>query len=140
MTSFTTRYGDPAVDYKGAHLWGHSRHAGTVVSIGGRLDAWNVDLVTGTTLHYVADDSPFVLDLSAVSEFTPAAIRLITAVADRCAQTGVLWALVASAAVSRRGGLTGYPVASSVAEAEHLFDEILLGRRRGLASLHRRTA
>lgn len=142
MTSFTTRYGDPAIDYKGAHLFGHSRHTAMVVSIGGRLDAWNVDLVTGTALHYISGDSPYILDLSAVTAFTPAALRLVDAAGERCTQTGVLWALVASEAVTRRiagnrtaDGEAGYPIAASVAEAEHLFDDIILGRRRGVASL-----
>lgn len=108
-----------------------------VVSVGGRLDARNVDLVTGTALHYISGDSPFILDLSGVTAFAPAAVRLIEAAAERCSGTGVLWALVAGEAVARRivGGGAGYPVAASVAEAEHLFDDIILGRRLGLASL-----
>ena len=87
MTSFTSRYGNPAVDHKGAHLWAYRRHGATVVAVRGRLDAGNVARVTDSALRFIAADSRIVLDLSAVSAFTPRALRLIDAVDQRCATT-----------------------------------------------------
>jgi len=39
MTSFTSRYGDPAAEHSGAHLWAHRRHGATVIAVRGRIDA-----------------------------------------------------------------------------------------------------
>ena len=144
MTSYTSRYGNPAVDYKGAHIWAHVRHTAKVVTVAGRVDAANVDGVTAFVLHCVVAHSPFVLDLGAVSAFTPAAVRLLSAVDERCSQLGADWALVASNAVSRRlrarAGEVSYPVVSSTAGAEHHFDDDILARRRMLLPLLSRTA
>lgn len=144
MTSFTSRYGNPARDFKGAHLWAYCRHGATVVAVSGRVDAANVDDVTESVLRTAAGGSPLVLDLTGVTVFTPRAMGLITALDQRCLTTGLTWALVPSEAVSRRlrgrSDDAALPVIGSVAEAEHRFDEAILRRRGFLRPLLRRTA
>lgn len=144
MTSFTSRYGNPAVDYKGAHVRAHFRHVATVAAISGRIDASNVDQVTDYVKRFVLADQPFVLDLSGVDSFTPQALRLLFAVDDRCSVVGVDWAVVGSDAVTRRLRIRNndilFPVVASVAEAEHEFDDAILNRRRFLLPLLSKTA
>ncbi|WP_328356341.1 STAS domain-containing protein [Mycobacterium sp. NBC_00419] len=144
MTSFTSRYGNPAVDYKGAHVRAHFRHVATVAAISGRIDASNVDQVTDYVKRFVLADQPFVLDLSGVDSFSPQALRLLFAVDDRCSVVGVDWAVVGSDAVTRRLRIRNndilFPVVASVAEAEHEFDDAILNRRRFLLPLLSKTA
>ncbi|MCX2929526.1 anti-anti-sigma factor [Mycobacterium sp. CVI_P3] len=143
MTSFTSRYGNPAVDYQGAHIRAHSRHMATVVAVSGRIDSANVDDVTGYAKRLILADMPFVLDLSGVSSFTPQSIRLLCDIDDICASVGVEWAVVASDAVNRRlrrDSDVVFPVVGSVAEAEHEFDDAILNRRRMLLPLLSKSA
>ena len=144
MTSFTSRYGDPAVDHKGAHLWAYRRHGVTVVAVRGRIDAANAERVRDYAVRFVAADSRLVVDLSAVSTFTPRGLSVLDAVEERCALAGVDWTLVPGDAVSRRlrtrAEYAALPVIDSVAAAEHQFDEAILRRRRFLLPLLGRTA
>lgn len=141
MTSFTSRYGNPADDYKGAHIWAQCRHTATVVAVAGRIDARNVDHVIARSLRVISGDSPFVLDLSGVTTFTPAALKLLTAVDDHCATLGAAWALVAGDAVAHRiPRRAEFAMLDTVAEAEHRFDDAILRRRGLLLPLLRRTA
>jgi anti-anti-sigma factor len=142
MTSFTSRYGNPARDFKGAHVRAHCRHGATVVTVSGRVDAGNVDPLTESVLRAVAAGSRLVLDLTGVTTFTPRAMGLLHAVDERCLTAGVDWALVPSDAVARRlrPDLAPLPVIASVAEAEHRFDDEILRRRGGLLPFLRRTA
>ena len=141
MTSFTSRYGNPARDFKGAHVWAHCRHGATVVTVSGRVDAGNVDPITESALRAVAAGSRLVLDLTGVTAFTPRAMGLLNAVDERCLNAGVDWALVPSEAVARRlRPDAALPVIASVAEAEHRFDDEILRRRGRLVSFLRRTA
>ena len=141
MTSFTSRYGNPADDYKGAHIWAQCRHTATVVAVTGKVDARNVDHVIARTVRVIGEESPFVLDLSGVMTFTPAALRLLTAVDDHCAAIGAQWALVAGEAVIQRiPRRVEFPMLDTVAEAEHRFDDAILRRRGLLLPLLRRTA
>ena len=142
MTSFTSRYGNPARDFKGAHIWAHCRHGATVVAISGRVDAGNVERITESVLRAVASGSRLVLDLTGVTAFTPRATGLLTAVDERCMTAGVDWALVPSEAVTRRlrADSAPLPVIASVAQAEHQFDDEILRRRGGLLPFLRRTA
>ena len=94
MTSFTSRYGNPAVDYKGAHVRAHFRHAATGVAISGRVDASNADWVAECVNRFVLADKPFVLDLTGVDACTPQAVRLLFEVDDRCNTSEVDWAVV----------------------------------------------
>ena len=133
MTSFTSRYGNPARDFKGAHLWAYCRHGATVVAISGRVDAANVAPVTESAVRAISAGSRLVVDLTGVMAFTPRAVDLLAAIDEHCLASGVDWALVPSAAVTRRLGSRAdvLPVIGSVAEAEHQFDEAVL-RRRGV--------
>ena len=130
MTSFTSRYGNPAADYQGAHIRALHRHGATVVAVSGRVDARNLTRVTDQITSFVLADTPFVLDLGAVTSFTSRAAGLLDAVEARCAAAGVSWALIPGDAVaSRVRDLADLPVAATVAEAEHQFDEALQKRR-----------
>lgn len=144
MTSFTSRYGNPARDFKGAHLWAFCRHGATVVAVSGRVDAGNVAPVSDSVVRAVSTGSRLVLDLTGVTSFTPRAVELLTALDRHCVDAGVDWALVPSAAVAKRlgsnSGTDALPVIGSVAEAEHEFDEALLRRRGVLLPWLRRTA
>ena len=144
MTSFTSRYGEPAADYRGAHVRAHRRHGATVVAVSGRVDARNLDRVADHASRFILPDAPFVLDLSAVTEFTPKAVDLLDIVDQRCAAAGVDWALVPGLAAVRRmrgrAGASALPVIASVARAEHEFDDAVLKRRRLLLPLLGRTA
>lgn len=142
MTSFTSRYGNPAQDFKGAHVWAHCRHGSTVVAVSGRVDAGNVTLISESALRAVPTDSRFVLDLTGVTAFTPRATTLLNAVDERCLGIGIEWALVPSQAVTRRlqSEDVPMPVIASVAEAEHRFDDEIRRRRGGVFPFLRRTA
>ncbi|MCV7178017.1 STAS domain-containing protein [Mycolicibacterium sphagni] len=143
MTSFTSRYGNPATDYKGAHIRAHSRHVATVVAVSGRIDSANVDHIAECAKRLVLADKPFVLDLAGVSSFTPQSIRLLCDIDDACSSVGAEWAVVASDAVNRRlrrDSDVVFPVVGSVAEAEHEFDDAILSRRRMLLPLLSKTA
>lgn len=144
MTSFISRYGNPAADYDGAHVRGWFRHGATVVSVSGRIDASNVDRVSDYAKRFILDDKPFVLDLSAVDAFAPQAFKLLSGVDDKCLTEGVEWAMVAGDAVSRqlraRSDEALLPLVGSVAEAEREFDGALMRRRRMLLPLLGNTA
>lgn len=144
MTSFTSRYGDPAADYAGAHIWAHSRHTATVVSIAGRVDATNVEDLIAHITRLSAPGTPLVLDLSGVTAFPRPAVRLLETLTDRFSHAGVQWALVPGAAVARRlatlSGEVLLPIVASAVEAEHDFDDAVLRRRRLLLPLLRKSA
>ena len=141
MTAFTTRYGDPAHDGHGAHMWAYERHSCTVVAVSGRIDGANVAEVIDYAAHFATAGAPIVLDLSGVTSATPNCVRLLHAVAD-CADAG--WALVAGDAVRERlrgrDGEIVVPLVDSVAHAEHDFDEATTARRRAVLPLLGRTA
>lgn len=144
MTSFTSRYGEPAADFQGAHIRAHRRHGATVVTVSGRVDARNLAQVAERATRFVLADTPFVLDLSGVTAFTPKAVALFDVVDARCATVGVDWVVVPGAAVTRqmrgRPDASTLPVIDSVAAAEHQFDDAVLKRRRMLLPLLRKTA
>ena len=142
MTSFTSRYGNPAADYAGAHIWAHCRHSTTVVTIAGRVDTANHTDLTDHITRFITAGTPLVLDLSGVTAFAAPAVELIDTVAHRCAAAGVDWALVPGKAVSRAllGGDPAIPVVASTAEAEHTVDDAIQRRRRMLLPLMRKTA
>ncbi len=142
MTSFTSRYGNPALDYKGAHVRAYCRHGATVIAVSGRVDAGNVERVTESTCRVVTAGTRVVLDLSGVSAFTPRATQLLSTFDRHCLTIDVDWALVPSDAVARRMhvDLTALPVIGTVAAAEHQFDDAILRRRGLLMPMLRRTA
>ncbi len=58
MTSFTSRYGNPAVDYKGAHVRAHFRHVATVSPRSAAASTpSNVDHLTDFVQRFVLADS-----------------------------------------------------------------------------------
>ncbi len=141
MTSFTSRYGNPADDYRGAHIWTHCRHSTTVVAVAGTVDAANIGHIGEHVGRFVGSGTPLVLDLSGVTNCTPDAVGLFDAIDRHCGQAGVQWALVAGDPVTRYlGGRAEYPVAGSVTEAEQWFDDAVLARRRGLLPLFAKSA
>lgn len=144
MTSFTSRYGNPAQEYVGARLWVHERHGCTVLAVSGHVDGTNVAEIINCARRAAAATATLVLDLSAVSACTPNAVRLLRAVDEDCAQRGGRWALVPSDAVLQRlrgrDGSLAVPLADSVAHAEHQFDAAVTARRRMLLPLLGRTA
>lgn len=144
-TQFTSRYGDPARDYRGAHTRAHERHGCVVVAVRGHLDGGNIDHVIAYALRFAtATGLPFVLDLSAVTSCTPNCVRLMRAVDDECGEAGVPWALVPSTSVRQRlrgrDGHLAIPVIDSVSHAEHAFDDAIAARRRAVLPLLGRTA
>lgn len=142
MTSFTSRYGDLAVDYRGAHAWAYLRHAATIVAIKGRIDSANVERLTEYALRFVTADRPFALDLTGLTSLTAGAAPLLAGIADRCGAAGTGWVLVAGESVQRRlsealseADVASLPLVATLAEAEHQFDEAIQSRRRALLSL-----
>ena len=144
MTSFISRYGNPAADYDDAHVRGWFRHGATVVSVSGGIDASNVERVSEYAKRFILADKPFVLDLSAVETFAPQAFRLLSAIDEQSLAEGVEWAMVPGDAVSRqlraRSDEALLPLVGSVAEAEREFDGALMRRRRMLLPLLGNTA
>lgn len=144
MTSFTSRYGNPAHDVRGAHLWAYERHGCTVLTVSGRIDGGNVDAILEFVHRVSADGPSLVLDLAGVSACTPNCVRLLQNVEQSCVERGGMWALVASDAVRERltgrDGSLNVPLYDSVAHAEHDFDEEVTTRRRLLLPLLKRSA
>ncbi|GBE68104.1 sulfate transporter [Mycobacterium sp. MFM001] len=143
-SSFTPRYGSPAIDCAGAQVRAQCRHLATVVTISGAIDAMNVERVTEYSRHFVLSDKPIVLDLSGVDCLASEGIRLLYRIDDDCRTAGVEWALVASPAVSRVLQITNdegmFPVAESAHEALHYFADAIAARRRLLMPLLHKTA
>jgi anti-anti-sigma regulatory factor len=140
MTSFTSRYGNPAVEFGSARLWAHERHGCVVVAAVGRIDARNLADVTAYAGRYITRGAAFVLDLSRVTVFTAGAAPLPQTIDEQCSAAGVDWALVGSEPVLRRLGDRAMPLIDSVAHAEHHFDDAVTARRRMLLPLLGRTA
>lgn len=144
MTSFTSRYGNPAHDFRGAHVWAYERHGCTVLTITGRIDGGNVDEIMAYVRRITVDGPSLVLDLSGVTSCTPNCVRLLHSVDMACVERGGQWALVAGDAVrerlSGRDGSLSVPLYDSVAQAEHDFDEEVIARRHLLLPLLRRSA
>ncbi len=144
MTSFTSKYGNPAADFQGAHVRARHRHGSIVVAVSGRIDGRNLAHVKDYVSRFILAETPFVLDLSAVTAFTSTATGLFDAIDTRCAAAGVDWAVipgeVVAARLRGRGGAAELPVIGSVAEAEHQFDDAVLKRRRMLLPLLRKSA
>lgn len=144
MTSFTSRYGNPAHDFRGAHIWAQERHGCTVLTVSGRIDGANVDDILEWARPLSAGAPNLVLDLSSVTVCTPNCIRLLREIDALCAKRNGQWALVAGDAVRHRlrsrDGSLSVPLADSVAQAEHHFDDAVTARRRLVLPLLGRTA
>jgi anti-anti-sigma regulatory factor len=135
-------YGNPGVDCGGAEFRAQSRHLATLFTIGGAIDAKNVDSLYAHGGSLVLSDTALVLDLSGVTSFAAEGVALLSRVDEACRVARIEWALVASRAVSDRLGCYDerYPFASSVSEALHRFAVGIFARRRALLPILTNTA
>lgn len=131
------RCGNPADDDSagdGPRMRAHCRHAATVVTISGDVDAANIDCASDFATRYVAVGNAVIIDLSGVTLFAAPSISMLFAVDEACATAGVQWALVPGRAVSRVMRLTdcdaALPTASSLPEAERQLGDLTRARRR----------
>lgn len=133
-------------DCCGAQIRAHYRHLATVVTIRGEIDAVNVDRVSQYVRRFVLGNDPLVLDLSGVSDFSPAGISLLGTLDEDCWAAGVQWTLVPSPAVIEVLGDGGdedepmFPVARSVHEALHNLADAIVSRRQLVLPLIAKTA
>jgi len=136
-------------DCSGAQIRAHYRHLATVVTIRGEIDAVNVDRVGQYVRRFVLGNDPLVLDLTGVSDFSPAGISLLCLLDEDCWVAGVQWTLVASPAVLEVLGDGGgsdqddepmFPVAPSVHDALRNLADAIVSRRQLVLPLIRKTA
>lgn len=140
---FTSRYGNPTLEFGGAQLRAHTRHVATVVTITGTIDEANIDRVADRAKRFLFTDKPVIVDLSGVNSFTPQGVPVLTAFGEQCQEAGVEWTLVLSEAVAeqlRAQSVDDVPVADSVAQALHEFDDEILNIRSVLLPLLRKSA
>jgi anti-anti-sigma regulatory factor len=124
------RYGNPLLDCHGAQLRAQCRQLATVVTVSGRVDAKNIEAVSAQARRFIIAEKPFVLDMSAVDSCGALVIPFLRMVDDQCRMVGVEWALVPSAAVTRRLRDDEFVTTASVPDAlEHFADEIHTRRR-----------
>jgi anti-anti-sigma factor len=142
MTTAITRRGDATFDYGGATIRAHSHHLATVVTVRGEIDAVNGDQVSAYVRRFVLGTNSLVLDLSEVTDFSPAGVGMLCILDDNCRVAGVGWSLVASPAVldvlgDHAGSM--FSMTSSVHEALHNLADAIVRRRQMVLSLIRRT-
>lgn len=132
-------YGNPAFDCEGVRMRARCRQLATVVTVSGDIKSENADRVSEYAKRFVLAEKPFILDLSGVNSFASAGIPMLYTLDDDCANTGVEWSLIASQQVLQvlraSGALDDFPIAGSVPEALHHFDEGIQARRRLLPLL-----
>jgi anti-anti-sigma regulatory factor len=139
----TFRYGNPAFDCDGAQIHAHCRQLATVVGVSGAIHANNLEQLTAYASRFILGDKPFVLDLSGVRSLRGDSVSLLDAVDERCAATGVEWALVASDEVVGALGLTDddpVTIARSLPVALNHFADEIGARRRLLLPMLGKTA
>lgn len=127
------------VDCHGARIRAHCRHLATVITIQGDIDAVNADRVGRHIRRFTLADNPVLLDVSGVSQFTPAAIALLYAFDEDCRATGVEWTLVAS---PENLALLGdvFSAACSVREALRNLADDIVSRRQLVLPLIKKSA
>jgi anti-anti-sigma factor len=131
------------VDYGGARIRAHSRHLATVLTIRGEIDGLNADEIGEYTRRFVFEKTHLVLDMSDVSDFSPAGISLLQVVDEHCRAAGVEWTLVASPAVVELLGNEAepmFPTARSVPAALCNVADAIVRRRQLVLPLVRKTA
>jgi anti-anti-sigma factor len=77
------------------------RSSVVVISAGGHIDASNADTLTEYTLRHLTGCRGLILDLSGLDFFGTEGFSALHRVSVCCAQPGIAWAVVPSAAVSR---------------------------------------
>jgi anti-anti-sigma factor len=109
------------IDCNGAWLRPHSQGGATILQIGGEIDAYNADQLSEHAYRYAAVAAALVVDMSAVDFMSVKGLRNMMALADKCHDQGIEWALIASSSVRlmlRVGGAeSALPVADSVSTA-----------------------
>jgi anti-anti-sigma factor len=131
-------------DCGGAQIRAHCRHLATVVTIRGGVDAVNVDRVSKYIRRFILGTDPVVLDMSAMTHFSPAGISLLCMFDEACCAAGVEWTLVASPAViavlgdGQGQGL--FPITRSVHEALRNLADAIVNRRQMVLPLVKKTA
>lgn len=133
------RYGNPAIDCKGAEVHVLCRQLASVMSITGSVNGTNAECLGDQARHCVIPEKSFVLDLTDVDEFTAAGVTLLDAIDQACADAGVEWSLVAGEAVAHvlrvHTGDPLLPISRTVPEALHHFSDVADERRRLLPIL-----
>jgi anti-anti-sigma factor len=131
-------------DCGGAQIRAHCRHLATVVTIRGEVDAVNVDRVSKYIRRFILGTDPVVLDMSAMTNFSPAGISLLCMFDEACCAAGVEWTLVVSPAVievlgdGQGQGL--FPITRSVHEALRNLADAIVNRRQMVLPLVKKTA
>ncbi|MCV7229240.1 STAS domain-containing protein [Mycolicibacterium komossense] len=124
------RYGNPVFDCNGAQLRAQCRQLATVVTLTGRVDSANIDAVSQQARRFILAEKPFVLDMSGVNSCGALAIPFLRTVDEQCRVAGVEWALIPSAALTRRLRDDEFVTTPSVPDAmEHFADELHTRRR-----------
>nr|WP_142280881.1 STAS domain-containing protein [Mycobacterium saskatchewanense] len=126
-------------DCGGARIRAHCRHLATVVSIWGEIDSDNVERVGEYLRRFILGNSPVVLDMSGVTEFTLAGVPLLSMFDDGCNAAGVEWTLVPSEAVSAMVGDV-FPANHSVHEALRDLADAIDNRRQLVLPLIKKSA
>lgn len=127
-------------DCGGAQIRAHCRHLATVVTIRGEVDAVNVDRVSKYIRRFILGTEPVVLDMSAMTHFSPAGISLLCMFDEACCAAGVEWTLVASPAVIEVLGEGPFPITRSVHEALRNLADAIVNLRQLVLPLVRKTA
>lgn len=140
---FTSRYGNPTLEFNGAQIRAHSRHVATVVTITGRIDSSNIDQLADRAKRFLFTDKPVIVDLSGVNSLAPQGVPVLTAFGEQCQAAGVEWVLIVSDAVAdqlQAQNVDDIPIVDSVAQALHDFDDEILNIRQVLLPLLRKSA
>jgi anti-anti-sigma factor len=126
----------------GAQIRAHCRHLATVVTIRGEVDSVNVDRIGKYIGRFILGTDPVVLDMSAITNFSPAGISLLCLFDEACNAAGVEWTLVASPAVIELLGRDQgpFPITRSVHEALRNLADAIVNRRQLVLPLVRKTA
>jgi|SRR5271166_2630107 len=142
----SARLENDTFDCGGAQIRAHCRHLATVVTIRGEVDAVNVDRVSKYIRRFILGTEPVVLDMSAMTHFSPAGMSLLCMFDEACCAAGVEWTLVASPAVVAVLGDGSdqdqgpFPIARSVHEALRNLADAIVNRRQLVLPLVRKTA
>jgi anti-anti-sigma regulatory factor len=130
VSEFTSTVGY-VIECRGAQVRTQLRSVALVITVAGRLDETNAELVGESIRRFTALGSPLVADLSGVDVGDERACdRLLTAFDADCARCGVGWVLVApSGARCRCGDDAQVLRADSVAEALQHFVLSIRARR-----------
>ncbi len=92
--------GSEFFDCRGARVRAKTDTGLTVISIGGEIDASNVDDVSRRASELVSDRGALIVDLAEVDFIALDGLHALFALNMQCARTGITWALIASQAVN----------------------------------------